>query len=64
MPDVEREPVELTIRKMEIAWEIVQKAGTSGGNSATKLDEMLRYFRQAYEDIGEIVQGEKKERSQ
>ena len=59
MPDVEREPVELTILKMEIAWEMTQKTlGAHAILSEQKFRRALMSFSGAYDYISATVGGE------
>ena len=62
MPDVEREPVELTIRKMEIAWEMTQKTlGAHAILSEQKFRRALMSFSGAYDYISATVGGEEED---
>ncbi len=53
MPD--REPVELTIKKLEMAWEMIMKAGRLDGRPDTVPDR-LEGLRAAYKHISETVE--------
>ena len=60
MPDHAAEPGEVTIKKLDIAWELTQKAvSTRGVSRLDNWDHALNRFRAAYFHISETVEGTK-----
>ena len=64
MPDALNEPQELTIRKLELAWEIAGPVQTGDrSTSATILQGQLANFRMVYQHIHETIYGSSAESS-
>lgn len=65
MADTEKEPIELTIKKIDIAWKMTEKAiATSNAPySQRQWNDLVKRMQVAYATISEIVDGEATERA-
>ncbi len=58
MANTEKEPVELTIKKMEIAWEMEQQVQkVAAGVREEFFKNMLERFEQAYAKVSTTIKG-------
>ena len=59
----EPEPVELTIKKLDLAWNISTKTSTSGYTADNAFDAYLERVQKAYRHIHETLYGEDEQHS-